>query len=492
MQFIKRSLLLVTLFMLTMACSKGSSASSRNKSEPVTPGKPAPVREIGYAFPGAEGFGKYTTGGRGGTVIEVTNLNDTGAGSLRAAVKGTVPKIIVFRVAGTLRLQSKLNIGSNTTIAGQTAPGDGICIADHPVVISGDNVIVRFMRFRMGDKNQNRGMVDGSGGDDALGNLGNKNLIIDHCSISWSDDEALTIYRGDSITLQWNIISEPLNYSYHFETGDADYEKHGYGGIWGAKHGSFHHNLLAHCRNRMPRFAGVSTYTPAVAGIELADFRNNVIYNWGINNVYGGEGGYYNMVNNYLKPGPSTSSRKMQIVAIDSSDQYPYAQYYLSGNYITSSADNTANNWLGVSMKSGRLADTVKSKRREPFPAETVTTQTAEQAYALVLQKAGCVKPNRDTLDIRIIANVQEGSGGIIDVQGGFPHGTAFNLTTNAWPFLQPGTAPADTDHDGMPDDWEKEKGLNAGDPSDGKQYTFNTGYTNVEVYINSLTAGLY
>ncbi|WP_018629876.1 pectate lyase family protein [Niabella aurantiaca] len=487
-----KSLLLLILAMHIMACSKSSEPAPGNEPEPTAPDPPTPLNETAYAFPGAEGFGKYTTGGRGGTVREVTNLNDAGTGSLREAVKGATAKIVVFRVAGTIRLLSKLNIGANTTLAGQTAPGDGICLADRPVVINGDNVILRFLRFRMGDRYQNKGKIDGSGGDDALGNLGNKNIIIDHCSISWSSDEALTIYRGDSLTLQWNIISEPLNYSYHFETGDADYEQHGYGGIWGSKHGSFHHNLMAHCRNRMPRFAGVSTYNPAVAGIERADFRNNVIYNWGINNVYGGEGGYYNMVNNYLKPGPSTTSRKTQIVAIDSSDQYPYAQYYLSGNYITSSAANTANNWLGVSMKSGKLADTVRSKKETPFTVEAITTHTAEQAYTLVLQKAGCIKPNRDVLDARIVADVQNGTGRIIDVQGGFPHGTAFEQTLQAWPALRTGTPAADTDKDGMPDSWEQTKGLDPGDASDGKKYSLSTGYTNVEVYLNGLAAGLY
>ena len=201
------------------------------------------------AFPGAEGAGKFTSGGRGTlsaptTVFEVTNLTDVNsAGSLRYACSQsttTYPhRTIVFRVSGTIRLTSKLSIPKNTTIAGQTAPGDGICIADYPVVISGDNVILRYVRCRMGDRYQNTGMVDGAGSDDALGNLGAKNLIIDHCSISWSTDEALTVYRGDSVTLQWNIISEPLNYSYHFETGDTDFEHHGYGGIWGMREAAY-------------------------------------------------------------------------------------------------------------------------------------------------------------------------------------------------------------------------------------------------------------
>lgn len=487
-RYIKNFILFLSFFTVAVFfsyCNKKSTPSTPAKTDSAIVFKP--IVETAYAFPGAEGFGKYTTGGRGGAIIEVTNLNDAGVGSLRAAVSGASSKIIVFRVAGTIRLISKLVIGGNTTIAGQTAPGDGICLADQPVVIGGDNVIVRFLRFRMGDKYQNKGMVDGSGGDDALGNLGNKNIIIDHCSVSWSSDEALTIYRGDSVTLQWNIISEPLNYSYHFETGDTDFEQHGYGGIWGSKHGSFHHNLFAHCKSRMPRFAGVSTYSPATVGIEVADFRNNVIYNWGINNIYGGEGGYYNVINNYFKSGPSTTSRKFQIVSIDSSETLPYAKYYLSGNYVTGSTANTANNWLGVTMKSGKQADTIKSKVATPFPFEAITSHTAEEAFTLVLQKAGCIKPNRDTLDARVVADVQNGTGRIIDVQGGFPHATVFDLTINAWPVLKTGTSLVDTDKDGMPDEWETAKKLNPNDAADGKKNNLSMGYTNVEVYINSL-----
>ncbi|HSC37008.1 MAG TPA: hypothetical protein VLD19_04025, partial [Chitinophagaceae bacterium] len=295
------------------------------------------------AFPGAEGAGMYTTGGRGTpsvatTVFEVTNLNDdNNPGSLRYALQAsatTYPyRTIVFRVSGTIHLLSKLNIRGNTTIAGQTAPGDGICTADYPVVISGDNVIVRYMRFRMGDKNQNKGMVDGSGGDDAFGALGANNLIIDHCTASWSDDEALTIYRGDNLSIQWCFMTEPLNYSYHFETGDADYELHGYGGIWGGKRASFHHNLFAHCRNRNPRFAGISTYTPATVGVENADFRNNVIYDWGINTVYAGEGGNYNVANNYYKYGPSTSSGvRYRICNPGNTSTIPFGKWYVNGN----------------------------------------------------------------------------------------------------------------------------------------------------------------
>ncbi len=447
------------------------------------------------AFPGAEGAGIYTTGGRGTaatatTVFEVTNLNDdNNPGSLRYALQATATyRTIVFRVSGTIHLLSKLNIRGNTTIAGQTAPGDGICTADYPVVISGDNVIIRYMRFRMGDKNQNKGMVDGSGGDDALGALGANNIIIDHCSVSWSSDEALTIYRGDNLTIQWCFINEPLNYSYHFETGDTDYELHGYGGIWGAKRGSFHHNLFAHCRNRNPRFAGISTYSPATVGVENADFRNNVLYNWGINTVYAGEGGNYNVVNNYYKYGPSTSSGvRYRICNPGNTSTIPFGKWFVNGNYVDGSATNTANNWSGVVMSTGVAADTVQSKVTTAFDlGYPINTQSATDAYDSVLKKGGCSLPNRDTLDQRIVNDVRNRTGRIIDVQGGYPHGTAYSLTVNAWPTLLSTAAPADTDHDGMPDSWETANGLNPNDASDRNGYASN-GYTNLENYLNNI-----
>lgn len=361
------------------------------------------------SFPGAEGAGKFTSGGRGTasiltTVFEVTNLGDVNSiGSLRYACSQsttTYPyRTIVFRISGTIHLNSKLSIPKNTTVAGQTAPGDGICLADYPVVISGDNVIFRYMRCRMGDKNQlkttpsNCGIpvapfttscmpLNGSGGDDALGNLGNKNIIIDHCSVSWSNDEALTVYRGDSLTMQWNVISEPLNYSYHFETGDADFEHHGFGGIWGSLHGTFHHNLFAHCKSRNPRFGGNTSY-PA-GDVESADFRNNVIYNWELYTVYGGEGGQYNLVNNYYKYGPSTgSSTKYRIVNVDSNASFPLAKYYLSGNYVDGSTTNTNNNWSGAYMMTGNAADTLRSKVTTPYLSAYLptTTDAASIAY---------------------------------------------------------------------------------------------------------------
>lgn len=448
------------------------------------------------AFPGAEGAGMYTSGGRGTpavptTVFEVTNLLDDGQpGSLRYALSANATyRTVVFRVSGTIHLTSRLTIKANTTIAGQTAPGDGICIADHNVSISGDNVIVRYIRFRLGDRYQkktdaNGNPVDGSGGDDAFGALGPNNVIIDHVTASWSSDEVLTIYRGDNLTIQWSLISEPLNYSYHFETGDTDYENHGYGGIWGAKRGSMHHNLIAHCRNRNPRFAGISTYTPSTIGVENVDFRNNVLYNWGINTVYGGEGGNYNIINNYYKYGPNTGSGvRYRICNPSNSATVPVGKWYVDGNYVDGSPANTANNWAGVTA-----ADPTAAMATAPLNhGYPVTTETAVSAFDNVLLKAGCSLPNRDTLDQRIVNDIRNRTGRIIDVQGGFPHGTDYALTVNAWPALASTAAPADNDHDGMPDSYETANGLNPADAADRNGYAAN-GYTNLENYLNSLT----
>ena len=436
------------------------------------------------AFPGAEGFGKYTTGGRGGIVMIVTNLDDNGPGSFREAVETKKPRVVVFSVSGTIHLLSKLSFSSDLTIAGQTAPGDGICLADYPVLLGGNNIIVRFLRFRMGDKNQRGGMVDGNGGDDAFGGTHKRNIIIDHCSMSWSTDEVFSIYAGDSTTLQWNLISEPLNYSYHFEEGDKDYEHHGYGAIWGGNHSSFHHNLFAHCNSRTPRFDGIRNVPT-----ENCDYRNNVIYNWGGNNVYAGEGGNYNIVNNYYKYGPSTNNNvKFRIVnPYKKTPTIPFGKFYVDGNYVDGSPTVSTNNWLGVIMDKGTEADAMQSKLEKPFSVVAINTQRAADAYNSVLKNVGAISPRRDTLDERIINDVKSRKGRIIDVQGGYPHGTDYDLTANAWPNLKSLSAPKDLDHDGMPDEWEKRNRLNPGEPSDASGYKLNKRYTNIEVYVNSL-----
>jgi len=457
------------------------------------------------AFPGAEGAGKYTSGGRGTsavptTVFAVTSLADTNTpGTLRYALSQSATaaphRTVVFRVCGTIRLTSGLRIPSNTTIAGQTAPGKGICLADQEVTVNGNNVIVRFMRFRLGDRYQNGGMVNGSGDDDAFGGRFNTKTIIDHCSMSWSTDEAFSFYQGDSTTLQWNLISEPLNYSYHFETGDTNFEEHGYGGVWGSRNGSFHHNLIAHCKGRMPRFSGSGGLTPAVQGAEKCDFRNNVIYNWISYSTNGGEGGYYNMVNNYYKYGPNTQTantsgvpRRQMIMNPSISATLPYPKVYLTGNYVDGSVAVTNRNWRGIAMAGGTQADTVQSIALTPFSVIAVPTQAATDAYEAVLNNAGCVLPTRDTLDQRIVRNVRNRTGRVIDVQGGYPHGTPFTTSQTAWPVLTCGAAPTDTDQDGMPDAWETSNGLNPNNAADRQNIAAN-GYTNLENYLNGIAA---
>ena len=443
----------------------------------------SPETGLAIAFPGAEGFGKYTSGGRGGKVFIVSNLNDKGPGSFREAAEAKEKRMIVFAVSGTIHLETRLSIKADVTIAGQTAPGDGICLADQPISLGGDNIIVRYLRFRMGDKYQRGGMVDGNGGDDAFGGVRRKNIIIDHCSMSWSTDEVFSVYAGDSTTLQWNLISEPLNYSYHFETGDKDYEHHGYGGIWGGLHLSAHHNLFAHCNNRNPRFNG-TRHTPT----EMVDYINNVIYDWGGNTIYAGEGGDYNIINNYFRYGPSTSKNvRYRIVNPGKNDKIDFGKWYVNGNYVHEANDVSKNNWLGIVMGNGGTEEDKKNTIIDkPHAAEPMITQDAEDAYGAVLKWVGA-SYKRDTLDERIINDVKNKTGTLIDVQGGFPHGTAYELTVNAWPALQSLPAPLDTDKDGMPDDWEKKNKLNPNDPADATAFKLDKNYSNVEVYINSI-----
>ena len=470
MILIQKYFLLVS-FLVSLSCNAQKSTVVVKESE----------NEI--AFPGAEGFGKYTTGGRGGKIFIVSNLNDKGPGSFREAAEAKEKRIIVFAVSGTIHLESKLSIKGDVTIAGQSAPGDGICFADNSVSLAGDNIVVRYLRFRMGDKYQNGGMLDGNGADDAFGAVRRKNIMIDHCSMSWSTDEVFSMYAGDSTTLQWNLISEPLNYSYHFETGDKDYEHHGFGGIWGGMNLSAHHNLFAHCISRTPRFNGIR-HTPS----ELVDYRNNVIYNWGHNNVYAGEGGHYNIVNNYYKYGPGTNKNvRYRIANPGKNETIGFGKWFVDENFVDGAKDFSKNNWLGIDMpKESSEADKKELIQGKPFAADPIPAQSATEAYEAVLKYVGA-SFSRDTLDERIINDVKYRTGQFIDVQGGFPHGTAYDLTINAWPALKSFPAPVDNDKDGMPDDWEKKNGLNPSDAADAVGYKISNRYTNIEVYLNSL-----
>lgn len=412
------------------------------------------------AFPSAEGFGKHTTGGKGGIIYKVTNLNDDGEGSLRKGIVKKEPRIIVFDVSGTIELKSKLDINKgkgNLSILGQTAPGEGITIKGYPFTIKADNVIVRYLRFRMGDENSIQG--------DALGCTKTNNVIIDHCSISWGTDENASFYKNKNFTLQWCIISEALNKSVH-EKG-----AHGYGGIWGGVNASFHHNLIASNNSRNPRFSGSSTTENSEN--EFVDFRNNVIYNWGENSIYGGEKGTYNIVNNYFKSGPATTSSKLDRII---SPSEPYGKFYVNGNYVHGYEGITKNNWNG-----GVQCDNPEAtKLNSPINIlNNTNTSSAVIAYKNVLKKAGA-SIFRDAVDVRIIHNTKEGSSnyknGIIDSQE----------NVGGWPLLKSEKPKEDTDKDGIPDNWENKNKLDS-KKNDANLNTLDKDYTNIEVYSNSI-----
>lgn len=421
----------------------------------------AGAQEKLLAFPGADGFGKYTTGGRGGKIYIVTNLNDEGVGSFREAVKKKGARTILFSIAGNIELKSPLVIhNGDLTIAGQSAPGDGICVQNYPVTVQADNVIIRFMRFRLGD-------TAGIESDAFGGTSGRTNIIIDHCSISWATDECASFYRNKNFTLQWCIISESLNQSVHSKG------EHGYGGIWGGLGASFHHNLLAHHTSRLPRFSGSAT-TPN-SPEELVDFRNNVIYNWAGNNTYGGERGRYNVVNNYYKPGPASKSKNKWMINPSS----PYGKFFVQGNINESDPASSTDNWNG-----GVKADDLDSVRvTTAFTVEVINEQSAKEAFDLVTKYAGA-SLKRDAVDERVVKEVCNGTApsgknrnGIIDSQN----------DVGGWPVLKTLTPETDSDNDGLPDKWEKNHKLDRNDPSDALKIVTGSHYSNLEIYINEI-----
>ena len=410
------------------------------------------------AFPSAEGFGKYTTGGKEGLVYTVTNLKDDGEGSLRKGVLKKGARTIVFAVSGTIELQSKLDINrGDLSILGQTAPGKGITIKGYPVTIKANNVIIRYLRFRMGDINNIEG--------DALGCRDTNNVIIDHCSISWGTDENASFYNNKNFTLQWCIISEALNRSVHHKGA------HGYGGIWGGVRASFHHNLIVSNNSRNPRFSGSSTTENSEN--EFVDFRNNVIYNWGENNIYGGEKGTYNIVNNYFKSGPATTSSKLDRII---SPSKPYGKFYVNGNYVEGFKDITKNNWNG----GVQCENPEETKLDKPISiSENILTHKVKKAFRKVLKNSG-YSIYRDTVDKRIVNNTKKGNvsykNGIIDSQN----------NVGGWPIIKLEKSEIDTDEDGIPDKWEIKNHLNP-EVNDSNLYTLDKVYTNIEIYSNSL-----
>ena len=492
------------------------------------------------AFPGAEGHGRYITGGRGGEIRHVTNLNDSGAGSLREALKGNNAKTIVFDVSGYIDLKSQLDITSNTTIAGQTAPYPGITLRYYTIYFGKcDNVIVRFLRFR---RSQVKDVNDGA---DATWGRRRNQIMLDHCSFSWSIDEVASFYDNNNFTMQWCTVGEAQN--------DAGHGKgnHSYGGIWGGKLASFHHNLLIHLNNRVPRFNGArygwGDYTKNMyydqykwentIQAETVDLRNCVMYNWGNGNgCYGGPGGgYINIVNNYYKAGPGTKNTKtVTQVSVGSSsnstegDQVGMtSRYYINGNYVTAAGDKAANyDWKGVTIDAGTFAidgekyskdpkhfygdtviykqnangeDCIRIKVDGPCPIGDITTHSAETTYEKVLSYAGA-SIYRDAVDARFMEETMEGvvtyTGtktkikGIVDVIND-PDGVQ-DPACPSFPDLasESRSADYDTDGDGMPDEWESANGLNPNDATDGATYTLDTEkgwYTNLEVYMNSI-----
>lgn len=504
------------------------------------------------AFPGAEGYGRNATGGRGGAVYHVTTLDDNNQpGSFRYACTRSGTRTIVFDVSGTIYLKSELRLNQgNVTIAGQTAPGDGICIADYPFSIAASNVIIRFMRFRVG----NRQVAYHEG--DGLGGMDQRNIIIDHCSVSWSIDECLSLYGSTNTTVQWCIASHSLSDAGHSKG------KHGYGGNWGGSGASYHHNLIANHSSRTPRLGPrQDTQTD-----ERMDMRNNVIYNYGSLGCYGGEGMNVNMVNNYYKPGPTSNNRKNRIAGIgirtleycfDSAATlaninrllgtnlssvtirrtqgqnvivfsgvihpidmekntiehegkvipvvwngwkpmlHKWGTFYVDGNVNSYDANVKLDNWgvgmyphIDTSANDYTFTDDVKAQMKlaKPIPFTYTTTHTAEQAYERVLDNVGA-SLHRDAYDQIVISDVRKGTASFGNA--GIidsQNEVKYSDGTTGWPALTSETAPVDTDGDGMPDAWETANGLNPNDPNDGK-LAAGSGYTNLERYLNSLVA---
>jgi fibronectin type 3 domain-containing protein len=431
------------------------------------------------SFPGAEGFGKFTSGGRGGKVFIVTTLNDSGIGSLREAVEAKGPRIIVFEVSGNIVLKSRLNVGEgNLTIAGQTAPGDGITLQNFPIYINGkNNIIIRFIRIRLGDLINEK--------NDALTiKGGSSNIIVDHCSFSWGTDETATFYGITNGTIQNCIISEGLQDPHN-----------SLGSIAGGNGMSLYKNIWSHFRIRMP---SLSSNDPS----GIIDLRNNVMYNWDDGPTRDGWNCTANIIGNYYKPGPHSKAKGgsallyfMRATVFDN-DPNKLGKFYLEGNKLVGRPEIDKDQWLGVNLTSSLQTyfDNQKNKDSKgnliPFPvSENIysKTLTADIAYEEALLHAGA-SFKRDLIDERIVNEIKTGTYtfkgsktgqlGIIDSQ----------KDVGGWPELKSLPAPKDTDRDGMPDEWEIANGLNP-NKSDDNLYSLSQEYTNIEVYINSLVA---
>ena len=419
------------------------------------------------AFPGAEGAGALAAGGRGGRVLRVTNLEDDGPGSLRAAVEAKGPRTIVFDTGGTIRLKKPLVVrNGQVTIAGQTAPGGGITLRDRHFEIAADDVIVRFLRARLGD--------EGGAESDAFTISRGRRIIVDHVSASWSVDETLSsgsdykTAKDDlrDVTVQWSIISESMRRSVHAKG------EHGYGSLLRGGRGarmSFHHNLWAHHAARMPRPGNYLTPVQDSVGAWY-DFRSNVFYNWGGNHAgYNHDRGEkashaaYNFIDNAYKAGPDTKKP----VAFD--ERNPIAKAWFAGNSMNGSVPRDP--W---SLVSGRTDPEYRLAGPIRFPA--VARDPAPRAYERVLANAGASHA-RDSVDSRVVESVRRGTGRIVDTQ----------KDVGGWPELAPGAAWTDSDGDGMPDHWERRRRLDPANATDGTADPDGDGYTNLEDWLNSL-----
>ena len=463
------------------------------------------------------GGGQNATGGEGAaTIYHVTRLDDpqiSTNGTLRYAATKSGSRVVVFDTVGTIHLTRPLELTtSKMSILGQTAPGDGICIADYPIIIDhSSDIIIRYIRLRLGNASLQK---DANQDYDALSVNNSTNILIDHCSFSWSVDECVSCYGNKDFTLQYCFITESLRDAGHVKG------EHGYCGIWGGKNASFHHNLIAHHDSRNPRFDHDYVTTANVAPV---DFINNVVYNWMSNSAYGGEGSsktgnqrQYNFINNYYKPGPSTTNKNVKARLLNpwtntcdnckNPEKHPYewggtivpGKFYVVGNIMDCGADSVTNdNWKGVYPQGGNTESEkarCKSLERFSFPLAFTSEQTAADAYATVLEKAGC-SLHRDAIDARIVTEV-EGTA----THGGYTYTGSKSGTkgiidspsdVGGWPELKFDDTIVDTDKDGIPDEWETKYGLNP-NYSDAHRQSLVSGYSNLEVYASDLVKHLY
>ncbi len=461
-------------------------------NKPTPPPTPTPDEDpdLAAACRYIQGGASSATGGEGGNIYFVSTLEDAfdpgtklpEMGTLRYACMQSGVRTILFEVAGTIHLKSPLEITKgHLTIAGQSAPGDGICIADYPLIIKGaDNVIVRFIRVRLGNESLKKNPEQDY---DAISVNDCHNVVLDHVSASWSVDECLSCYGNTDFTMQYCFITESLRNAGHVKGA------HGYGGIWGGQNATFHHNLLAHHDSRNPRFD--HDYVNTLSG--PIDYINNVVYNWGGNSTYGGEGNKgsgggrkINFISNYYKAGPSTKSGvKYRLCnpttrCSNCGGTIEPMKMYLTDNYMSGNDAVTQDNWSGVQPDDASLLPSTRADARYTFPNAYTGEQTAQQAYETVINKAGCSLV-RDAVDNRIVADVQQGTGKLIDKPS----------DVGGWPTLQ-GVPQKDTDGDGIPDVWEEAHGLNPKSLRDGSEHTLVKAHTNLEAYLCDIVKHLY